>query len=268
MTVAGPGASHIERSIRAAATRGQPALAGFLTAGFPRMTSFGDLVDAVAAEVDVIEIGVPFTDPMADGVTIQESSRRALREGVNLRWILDVVRTQQHDTPIVLMSYLNPLIALGISDLGRQAAAAGVSGFIVPDLPCEECLPLRSALQDVGLALIQLVTPLTPPDRVRRLCELSQGFVYAVTRTGVTGASGDSTSDMLNYLDRVRAVSPIPVLAGFGIRAPSHVSTLASHVDGVIVGSALIEVLERGDDPVAFLRILRDESRTTSEEPA
>ncbi len=268
MTVAGPGASHIERSIRAAATRGQPALAGFLTAGFPRMTSFGDLVDAVAAEVDVIEIGVPFTDPMADGVTIQESSRRALREGVNLRWILDVVRAQRHHTPIVLMSYLNPLIALGIGDLGQQAAAAGVSGFIVPDLPCEECLPLRSALQDVGLALIQLVTPLTPPDRVRRLCELSRGFVYAVTRTGVTGASSDRTSDMLDYLDRVRAVSPIPVLAGFGIRAPSHVSTLASHVDGVIVGSALIEVLERGDDPVAFLRTLRDEKATASEELA
>ena len=266
MTVAGPGSTHIERSIRTAATGGRPALAGFLTAGFPQMASFADLVDAVASVVDVVEIGVPFTDPMADGVTIQESSRQALRDGVNLQWILDVVRAQRHDTPIVLMSYLNPLLALGIDDLGRQAAAAGVSGFIVPDLPCEECLPVRSVLQDAGLALIQLVTPITPPDRVRHLCELSQGFVYAVTRTGVTGASSDRTSDMLDYLDRVRAVSPIPVLAGFGIRAPSHVSTVASHVDGVIVGSALIEVLARGDDPVAFLRNLRDENGTTSEE--
>ncbi|MCH7475064.1 MAG: tryptophan synthase subunit alpha, partial [Gemmatimonadetes bacterium] len=105
-------------------------------------------------------------------------------------------------------------------------------------------------------------------DRVRRLCELSQGFVYAVTRTGVTGRSGDCTSDMLDYLDRVRATSPIPVLAGFGIRVPSHVRAVASHVDGVIVGSALIEVLERGDDPVAFLRTLRDENGTPSRELA
>ena len=254
------GAAQIERSIRSASASGRPALAAFLPAGVPEMEGFRDLLDAVATEVDVVEIGVPFTDPMADGVTIQESSRRALDAGVSLPWILEVVSQNKCDAPVVLMSYLNPLIALGLDGLARQAAAAGVCGIIVPDLPCEECLSLRSALDEVGLALIQLVTPVSPHDRVRRLCELSRGFVYAVTQTGVTGGQTEGASTMIDYLDRVRDVSPIPVLAGFGIRAPSQVSLVAPHTDGVIVGSALIEVLERGEDPIAFLRSLRVDS--------
>ncbi len=254
------GATQIERSIRSASASGRTALAAFLTAGFPEMATFRDLLDAVAAEVDIVEIGVPFTDPMADGVTIQESSRRALEAGVSLPWILDVVSQSKCDTPVVLMSYLNPLIALGVDGLAQQAAAAGVCGIIVPDLPCEECLLLRSALENVGLALIQLVTPVSPYDMVRRLCELSSGFVYAVTQTGVTGGQTEGASTMIDYLDRVRDVSPIPVLAGFGIRASSQVSLVAPHTDGVIVGSALIEVLEKGEDPIAFLRSLRVDS--------
>ena len=261
----GRGAASIERAIRSTSAADRPALAAFLTAGFPAMESFAGLLDAVAPEVEVIEIGVPFTDPMADGVTIQESSRQALVAGVSLPWILDVVGDARIATPIVLMSYLNPLIAYGIPDFAQRAAVVGVHGLIVPDLPCEECLPIRSALEDVGLALIQLVTPVSPQERVKRICELSQGFVYAVTMTGVTGGYTPGTAKMLDYLDRVREVSPIPVLAGFGIRDASQVRAVSGHADGVIVGSALVEILRQGNDPVAFLRTLRENDASPME---
>jgi tryptophan synthase alpha chain len=257
MTAAGAGGATIEQSIRTAGAAGRPAMAAFLTAGFPDMTSFGKLVDAVAAEVEVLEIGVPFTDPMADGVTIQESSRRALEAGVTLPWILDVVAESTARTPIVLMSYLNPILAMGLEEFAHRAAKAGVAGLIVPDLPCEESAPVLQALDHAGLALIQLVAPVSPQDRIEKLCRMSRGFVYAVTTTGTTGGDVQRSDEMYDYLDRVRDVSPVPVLAGFGIRQPEHVDAVAAHAHGVIVGSALIEVLERGDDAIAFLRQLR-----------
>lgn len=248
----------LERAIADARRAGRPALAPFLTAGFPDRKSFPDLLDAVAAEADLVEIGVPFSDPMADGITIQRSSRLALEAGVNLRFILDVVAAKRRKTPLVLMSYLNPLLSFGLPALAREAARAGIAGLIVPDLPYEECLPLRDEMDAAGVALVQLVTPVTPCLRLETLCRASRGFVYAVTVTGTTGGSTGSTGETLHYLDRVRAASPLPVLAGFGIRTAEHLRTLAGHADGAIVGSALIEVLLRGDDPVVFLRGLRD----------
>ncbi len=255
-TVSAPGAD-IERSIRTAGAAGRPAMAAFLTAGFPDKASFGALVDAIAAEVEVLEIGVPFTDPMADGVTIQESSRRALEAGVNLPWILDVVARSATRTPIVFMSYLNPILAMGLGEFAHRAAEAGVAGLIVPDLPCEESTPVLDALDEAGLALVQLVAPVSPRDRIEKLCRMSRGFVYAVTTTGTTGGNVRRTDAMYDYLDQVRDLSPVPVLAGFGIRRAEHVDAVAAHAHGVIVGSALIEVLERGDDAIAFLRQLR-----------
>ncbi len=254
------GAALLERSIRAAATR-RPALAAFLTGGFPEMGAFGSLLRRVAAVADIVEIGIPFTDPMADGVTIQESSRRALESGVTLSWILETVERAECEAPIVLMSYLNPVIAMGLTTFARRSAEAGVAGLIVPDLPLEECEPIKSALDNTGVALVQLVTPVTPPQRLQRLCRLSQGFVYAVTATGTTGGDVGHSVAMLDYLDRVCEVSPVPVLAGFGIRDAAQVRAVSTHADGVIVGSALIEVLERGDDPIAFLRKLTDEGK-------
>jgi tryptophan synthase alpha chain len=253
------GAARVEEAIRATAAH-RPALAAYLTGGFPAMDGFARLLRDVGAEADVVEIGVPFTDPMADGVTIQSSSRRALAAGVTLRWILDTVGETSCDAPVVLMSYLNPVIAVGLDEFAGRAADAGVAGLIVPDLPLEECGPVAAALDERGMALVQLVTPVTPADRLELLCRRSQGFVYAVTVTGTTGGDAGGNAAMLEYLDRVRAVAPVPVLAGFGIRTAVQVQALASHADGVIVGSALIEVLERGDDPIAFLRALRDES--------
>ena len=249
----------ISRAIRAAASDGRPALVAFMTAGFPRKEDFAGQLAAIGEAADVIEIGVPFSDPMADGMTIQRSSQVALRQGVSLRWILDTLAAlpARPHAPLLLMSYLNPLLAYGFDRLPAAARAAGIAGFIVPDLPFEESDELRAALEGEGLALVQMVTPVTPAARLAVLCEAARGFVYAVTMTGTTGKSVSVPEDVLGYMDRVRAVSPVPVCAGFGIRSAGQVRRMTGHVDGVVVGSALVEVLERGDNPAAFLRELR-----------
>jgi tryptophan synthase alpha chain len=248
----------ISQAIRAASSRGLPALVGYLTAGYPSREKFTEHLRAIAAGADVVEIGVPFSDPMADGVTVQRSSQQALAQGVTLRWILDELQSMPRiAAPLLLMSYLNPLLAFGFTRLAERAARANVAGFIVPDLPLDESAELRDALQAQGLALIQMVTPVTQPGRLEQLCAGSQGFVYAVTMTGTTGKNVSVPEEVLSYLDRVRALSSAPVCAGFGIRSREQVARLRGHVDGVIVGSALVEVLERGEDPAAWLNALR-----------
>jgi tryptophan synthase alpha chain len=253
----------ISGAIQAAAVQGRPALVGFLTAGFPTRHQFKDNLAAVAGVCDVVEIGVPFSDPMADGTTIQRASFTALAGGVTLPWILEELRSsrERYSAPILLMSYLNPLLAAGLDALPRAAAAAGVSGFIVPDLPFEESDDLRRALDREGLALVQMVTPVTPPARLEMLCRGAKGFVYAVTMTGTTGATKGSSDgvpdEVLDFMDRVKRLSSVPVCAGFGIRSRQQVARFAPHVDGVVIGSALVETLERGEDPAAFLRSLR-----------
>ncbi len=249
----------IAAAIRSAVARGRPALVGYLTAGFPTLSEFGVNLAAVAGSCDVVEIGVPFSDPMADGTTIQRASFKALANGVNLPWILAELRAAQPrpKAPILLMSYMNPLLAYGWHLLARDAAQAGVSGFIVPDLPFEESAGLNETLEREGLALVQMVTPVTPPERLALLCRAAKGFVYAVTMTGTTGKAVDVPDEVLQYMDRVRRSSAIPVCAGFGIRSRQQVARLAPHVDGVVVGTALVEALERGDDVKAFLESLR-----------
>jgi tryptophan synthase alpha chain len=252
----------ITRALRAAAAQGGPALVAYLTAGFPRRESFREHVHTPAAAADVLEVGVPFTDPMADGVTIQRASRAALAQGVSLPWILaELEALGELGVPLVLMSYLNPLLAFGIERLVLTASRSGVAGFIVPDLPLDEADTLRAALASGGLALVQMVTPVTSPERLGQLCAASEGFVYAVTMTGTTGQSAAVPGAMLEYLDRVRESSPLPVCAGFGIRGPEQVSRLRGHVDGVVIGSALVEQLERGEDTAAWLRSLRAASK-------
>jgi tryptophan synthase alpha chain len=250
---------HIAQSIRQAQSSGRPAIVAFLTGGFPEPTRFHELLCQVAAVADVVEIGVPFTDPMADGLTIQRSSRVALDKGVSLQWILNTLRnaTQKPKAPILLMSYLNPLLAYGFDQLPQAAKEAGISGFIVPDLPFEESADIRAALDAHGLALVQMVTPVTPDERLAMLCKQAEGFVYAVTMTGTTGKNVAVPEEVLAYMDRVRSMASAPVCAGFGIRSAEQVKLMTGHVDGVVVGSALVEVLERGDDPVAFLQSLR-----------
>jgi tryptophan synthase alpha chain len=250
----------IAAAIQKGASRGRPALVGFLTAGFPNRRHFKENLAAVAEACDVVEIGVPFSDPMADGTTIQRASFAALADGVTLPWILDELESwmPRPPAPILLMSYLNPLLSLGLELLARRAAAAGVAGFIVPDLPFEESDALRRALENRGLALVQMVTPVTPPERLAMLCSNARGFVYAVTMTGTTGKAALVPPEVLDYMDRVKRCARVPVCAGFGIRSREQVARFAGHVDGVVVGSALVEVLERGEDAGAFLRSLRE----------
>ena len=245
--------------VRIALEGAHPAIVAFLTAGYPDPATFLDVLRRIAEAADAVEVGVPFSDPMADGVTIQRSSRLAIEHGVTLKWILDQLASRDFDlgAPVMLMSYLNPLLAYGYAALAERAAAVGVCGFMVPDLPLEESAPLRAALDAQGLALVQFVTPATPAERVRELCTASQGFVYAVTKTGITGGASALPTELTDYLDSVKRVSALPVCAGFGVREAAQVEHIAAHADGVIVGSALVEVLERGEDPAAFIASLR-----------
>jgi tryptophan synthase alpha chain len=249
----------ISAAIQQAAAGGRPAVVAFMTAGFPQRATFARDLRAIASEADVVEIGVPFSDPMADGATIQRASFASLQGGFTLPWLLQELGSMQPRprAPVLLMSYLNPLLAFGLDRLPEAAAAAGVAGFIIPDLPYEESAEMRAALDRVGVALVQMVTPVTPEARLGMLCKASQGFVYAVTMTGTTGKSVAVPDEVLGYMDRVKAASPVPVCAGFGIRSAEQVARMRVHVDGVVVGSALVEVLERGEDPAAFLRSLK-----------
>ena len=252
-----PAHERLTAAIKAANEAGRPALVPFITAGYPEPGEFINTLKAVASVGDAVEIGIPFSDPMADGMTIQRSSHAALREGVNLEWIFsELEMAGVLRTPLVMMSYLNPLLAYGYERLAQRARATGVSAFIVPDLPYEECAELRAALEAEGLGLIQLVTPATPRERLEILCDASRGFVYAVTITGITGGAKGLPDDLADYLDDVKAVSKLPVCAGFGIRSAADVTNVGKHASGAIVGSALVEVLEEGRNPKAFLQSL------------
>lgn len=256
-------AERLASSLREARKHG-PAIVAFLTAGYPTRADFRRHLTEVAAKADVVEVGVPFSDPMADGVTVQRSSLAALRQGVSLAWILDELEALRGavQTPLVLMGYYNPLLAYGLAKVAERAARVGVTGFIVPDLPPEESGAFERELRTRGVALIRMVTPVTPPERLERICKASQGFVYAVTMTGTTGANAAAggaalSPQTLAYLHRVRELAPVPVCAGFGIRSNAQVRLLDPHVDGAVVGSALVEVLERNGDVGAFLDGLR-----------
>ncbi len=254
MTTALTGAGLLEQRLGDDA----PAIVPYLTAGFPTGGRFSEAMAAVAAISEAVEIGIPFSDPMADGATIQESSRIALEGGATLESVISALESLAPlPCPLVVMSYLNPLMAFGFSRLLPRLAGVGVAGLVVPDLPLDESGELRDAAAEHGVGLVQLVTPVTEDERLRRLGEASEGFTYAVTMTGTTGGSAGVGSDVGGYLDRVRAVSRAPVLAGFGVRSADQVRSLVPHCDGVIVGSALVEVLGRDEDPVAFLAGLR-----------
>lgn len=249
----------IAAAIKAANADGRTGLIPFITAGYPEPAGFLDTLRAVAEVGDVVEIGVPFSDPMADGMTIQRSSYIAIEKGVTLKWIFDQLESTRDNiqTPIILMSYLNPLLAFGFENLADRSLDTGVCGFIVPDLPYEECGEIQSALEAKGIGLIQLVTPATPPDRLGMLARESRGFLYAVTITGITGGDSGLPTDLAGYLGKVSKVSPLPVCAGFGIRAAEDVVNVGKYAAAAIVGSALVEVLEKGEDPAAFLKQLR-----------
>jgi tryptophan synthase alpha chain len=231
-------------------THRKKALALFLTAGYPLPDSTPGLVlPLVRAGADIIEIGIPFSDPLADGPVIQKSSAAAIANGVTIRSILQDVRTIRKSTPVplVLMGYVNPILSYGAGRFFRDAADSGVNGVILPELTLEESGRFRNELASCGLSQILLVAPTTPSDRVRAIDEASTGFLYCVSTTGVTGSAGKGTPD--EFLARVRVhATRNPLLIGFGISSAEDARHAASLGDGVIIGSALIRRIEGGGD--------------------
>jgi|TARA_B110000438_G_scaffold128519_1_gene124796 tryptophan synthase alpha chain len=252
-------AEKIESILKKINRNNETALVPFFTAGYPQLDSFASDLINISKVGDVVEIGVPFSDPMADGMTIQRSSHQALINGVSLKWIFDQIEavSDQLQAPLVMMSYLNPLLAFGYEELAQRAKKVGIGGFIVPDLPLEESYELQSSLENMGLGLIQLITPATPIDRMVDLCAASKGFIYAVTMTGITGSDSGLATNLAKYLDQICGITDLPVCAGFGVRSAEDVKMIGRHAAGAIVGSALVEVMEREEDFVGFLERLR-----------
>lgn len=240
--------NHITKKLQSLAARKDKALVCFLTAGFPTIDATVPLVlEIEQGGADIIEIGMPFSDPLADGPVIQHSSQVALSQGITLDKILSHVKTirKSSEIPLVLMGYLNPILAYGAEKFFNAAAKAGVDGVILPELPFEEFNRYKSILDNAGLAHILLVTPTTPPERIAMIDNASSGFLYCVSSTGVTG----SASKILNgsYIRVVKKNAKTnPVLVGFGIKTPANVHRTAQRADGVIVGSALIQQIARG----------------------
>jgi len=223
---------------------GRRALIVYLCAGDPNLEATATAVrEMAAAGVDIIELGVPFSDPVADGPVIQAASNRALAAGINLEKILVMVKSLriQVDIPLILMSYYNPLLQYGLASLAGDLNAAGVDGIIVPDLSLEESAPIREELERVNLAVIPLVAPTTPPQRLQKIAATARGFIYCVSLTGVTGAREGLPTGIAAYLARVREATDLPLGIGFGIGAPEQARLLAPLGDGIIVGSAVVQ---------------------------
>jgi tryptophan synthase alpha chain len=248
------GLERIQQAFAAARAQGRAALMPYCTLGYPRRALSADVITAIAgAGADLIELGVPFSDPLADGPTIQHSTQVALEQGITLPRCLDLVRglrAQGLTTPFLLMGYVNPILAYGIRRFVSDAAEAGADGLIVPDLPPQEAGALEAASRAAGLALVYLVPPTASPQRIAEIAARSTGFIYLVSLTGVTGARQALPVDLAEFIGRVRAQTSLPLAVGFGISNPQQARAVAQLADGVIVGSALIEAIGGAEDPV------------------
>jgi tryptophan synthase alpha chain len=249
--------SRIAKHLETLRANGRKALIPFITAGDPDLETTEALVGAlVVAGADVIELGVPFSDPLAEGPTIQRSSERALRAGASLHKVLQLVGRVRARVPIpiVLMGYANNLFAMGEEAFAAAAGEVGVDGVIAVDLPPEEGEALHAALRARDVDPILLAAPTTRPERLRMLAERTAGFLYFVSLTGTTGARRDLSATLESEVRAVRAFSDVPVCVGFGVSTPEHASRIAGFADGVVVGSAVVERIERAassDDAVA-----------------
>ena len=238
----------------------QTGLVAYLTTGFPDLASSPALVRAmVDGGADIIELGVPFSDPLADGATVQRASHQALLNGVTMADVLAVCRTlrdQGVTAPIVAMSYYNPVLAYGVERFAADAAAAGLDGVIATDVPSEEAGPLRTAMRAHDLDVIFLLAPTSTEARIAKVAELASGFVYCVSVTGVTGARGDLPSDLGQFIERVRAHTDLPIAVGFGVSRPEHVAAIGRLCDAAVIGSAIVDVIEQApaDEREARLR--------------
>ena len=228
-------------------------LVTFITAGDPNLPRSADILRALdRAGADVLEVGVPFSDPLADGPVIQRATERALATGTNLRGVLSMLEGVRREltAPIVLFSYANPLLKMGIDDFAQRAASVGVDGVLALDLPIEEAGAFRNALAAVGLDTIFLLSPTTTDTRIARAAALGRGFLYGISRLGVTGARDQVASGAREMVGRIRAQTDLPVALGFGISRPEHVAEVGAYADAAVVGSALVSLIaEQRDSP-------------------
>jgi tryptophan synthase alpha chain len=253
------------REIAAAATRigrcmaqlrqaGELGLVAYITAGDPSITATGEIALAAAeAGADVIELGVPFSDPIADGPVIQRASDRALRAGATIGGILDLAAQLRRSTevPLVLFSYFNPILQMGLENFAHRAAQAGVDGVLVTDMTPEEGVEYRQIVRAAGLDTVFLVAPTTPPERIGQIAGVSTGFLYLVSRTGVTGQRDSLPEDLVSLIARVRSATSLPLAFGFGLSQPEHLRALAGQADAAVVGSALVSEIERASSAAA-----------------
>lgn len=236
-------------------------LIAFLTVGYPSVDDTLRLVPAlVEGGADLIELGVPFSDPLAEGPTIQRSSHHALRQGVTPRVCLEVaaaLRGQGVEVPLILMGYYNPLLAYGLQDFCRDAGRAGADGIIAVDLPPEESHPLRDACRAQGLDLIYLLAPTSTDQRIELVARLASGFVYCVSVTGVTGAREELPPGLSSFVKRVRARILLPAAVGFGISKPKHFRAVGRIAEAAVIGSAIIDQIDRCDRPEIVGKVKR-----------
>lgn len=259
------GLQRIEEAFGAAGKLNRAALMPYYTLGFPDPKTSLDVIQAIAgAGADLIELGIPFSDPLADGPTIQRSTQVALEQGMTLRHCLKMtaeLRRRGVRQPLLLMGYYNPILAHGVEQFTEQAAAAGADGFIVPDLPPDEAAKLKEACRAHGLALVFLLAPATTPQRVVEVASQTTGFLYLVSLTGVTGARSNLPPDLQHFVQQVRRAAKTPLAVGFGISTPEQAQAIGNIADGVIVGSALVQAVAEANHPVqaagAFVTRLR-----------
>ena len=261
--------SRLAEAFRQLQDAGRGGLVAYVTAGDPDARRSAAVLDAVArGGADVIEVGVPFSDPLADGPVIQRASERALAAGMTLRGSLELVREfrRSHQTPLVLFTYANPVVRMDAQTFAAEAKAAGIDGVLILDYPVEEAEPLRAPLVGAGLDPIFLISPTTSDDRIKRSAELGAGFLYVISRLGVTGTRETLAGDVVPLVARVRAQSALPVAVGFGISRPEHVAEACRHANAAVVGSALVQEIAAhadsnglGDRVTDYVRWLKSE---------
>jgi tryptophan synthase alpha chain len=249
---------------------GRTAIMPYLMTGFPELHSAPELLFALeAAGASLFELGVPFSDPLADGATVQRAGERALANGVRVPFCIETVKQVREGglkAPIVLMGYYNPFLQYGIERLANDAAAAGADGLIIPDLPPEEAEACQAACRANGLDLIMFVTPTTTDERIAQIVKLASGFIYCVSITGVTGARRELWDGLPAFLQRVRQYTDVPLVVGFGISTAAHVRQVGQYADGAIIGSAMVQAIESSEPgqeataAAAFLRELQADS--------
>lgn len=258
--------SRLERTFETLRRRGRPGLVTFTTAGDPDLERSADILRVLdRSGADVLEVGVPFSDPLADGPVIQRASERALRAGATLARVLELVAAVRSDISagIVLFTYANPIVRMGMAPFVERAAAAGVDGVLVLDLPLEEADGFRDRTVEAGIDPIFLLSPTTTDARIRRAAELGRGFLYGISRLGVTGARSAIADGAEALVGRIRRATDLPVALGFGISRPEHVAEVGRWADAAVVGSALIDVIARAgpdsvlDDVERYVRWLR-----------